>query len=135
MAEDDRGEGRGSEELKVRISLDPGPQLPRHPDLSRNATARSIDAEGSEHEPELEPSKPAAQRRSVIHQVPHLVRLGSLEIRRGDTERPLHKLLPPALEDAAVPRSEEPLVWVDHKRVGMLAARQHPAVALQAGRR
>ena len=75
--------------------------------------------------PELEGAEAAAELHPGVHQIPHGRLLGRLQqVLRREREGLAQHVHPPAVERAEVDRREEPLVRVDHERVGAFCACQ-----------
>ncbi len=77
----------------------------------------------AQHHPELERAKAPAELYARVHQVLHRRRFDRLQVLGHERERLSNEVHPAAVERAQIERREQPLVRIDHERVG--CARRH----------
>ena len=109
-------------------------QLAREPlgilDVIPDSSRQAIDPIVAEDEPQLERAKPASELDPVIHVVGHVL-LGRLQILGNQREGLTKHLRLWRVQHAAVDRSEEPLVWIEHERVDAFDPVPDPAVIVE----
>ena len=98
-----------------------------------DALGEPVDPEMTDDHPQLERPHPAAEGRSVVHEVGGVVLrpVGGGEVFGHEREGIAQDVGSPRPQDAAVDRCEEPLVRVDDDRVGALRAGDRPVTALR----
>ena len=86
--------------------------------------AQPLGAEVPHDHPELQRAEPPPELDAGVHQILHArVPFARLEVLGRQRERLAEHIHPPAIEHAQVERREQPLVRVDHDRVGLLRRR------------
>ena len=98
-----------------------------HLDVPAQTGADPLEAEAAQHPPQLEGAEAAAELNPVIHEIDHLSADRGRQVFGHQREGAFEDLGVAGVERRGVDRGEKPLVGVEDKAVGVLAALQAPA--------